>query len=94
MTSSRWRGPCLADRTYPRSQARSAYADALLNRDETSKSRPGAEQHYLDLFFMIQGRPYNQSVRIEVTEADEPAVRARLAGRSETMRAMRGPVLG
>lgn len=54
----------------------------------------GAEEHYLDLFFMMQGRPYNQSVRIKVTPADEPAVRAWPAGRAETMRAMWQPFLG
>jgi hypothetical protein len=48
----------------------------------------GQEQHYLDLFFMMQGKPNNQSVRIKVTPADQPAVREWLAGRAETMRAM------
>ena len=54
----------------------------------------GAEEHYLDLFFMMQGKPYNQSVRIKVTPADEPTVRAWLAGRAETMRSMWQPFLG
>jgi hypothetical protein len=43
---------------------------------------------------MMQGRPYNQSVRISVTPADELAVREWLAGRAETMRAMWDPFLG
>ncbi|GAA2138421.1 hypothetical protein [Arthrobacter humicola] len=42
---------------------------------------------------MMQGRPYNQSVRIKVTPADELAVRAWLSGCAETMRAMWEPFL-
>jgi hypothetical protein len=36
----------------------------------------------------MQGRPYNQSVEVKVAEADEPAILAWLAERSQTMRAM------
>lgn len=54
----------------------------------------GTELHYLDLFFIMQGKPFNQSVRVTVTPADEPEIRAWLAGRAETMRTMWSPFLG
>ncbi|MBG0738906.1 hypothetical protein IV500_05650 [Paeniglutamicibacter antarcticus] len=53
----------------------------------------GQELYYLDLFFMMQGKPYNQSVRVTVTPADEPAIREWLAERAKTMRAMWEPFL-
>jgi hypothetical protein len=42
----------------------------------------------------MQGKPYNQSVEVKVTEDDEPAIRERLAERAQTMRVMREPLLG
>lgn len=43
---------------------------------------------------MMQGKPHNQSVRIEVTPEDEPEIRAWLTERAQTMRAMWEPFLG
>lgn len=58
---------------------------------ETGKD---SEHHRLSLFAVMQGKPYNQSVKVTVTEDEEPAIWAWLAGRAETMLAMWEPVPG
>ncbi|MET4144313.1 hypothetical protein [Arthrobacter sp. UYCo732] len=49
--------------------------------------------HRLSLFFIMQGKAYNQSVEIAVAEADEPAIRAWIAERAATMRSIWDPFL-
>lgn len=55
---------------------------------------PDEERHVLYLFFMMQRKGYNQSVEIDVTAEDEPAVRVWLAERHRTIRAMWAPFSG
>lgn len=50
--------------------------------------------HHLSLFFMLQRKAYNVSAEVEVTPADEQAVRAWLAPRAERIRELWAPLLG
>ncbi|MGT2461129.1 hypothetical protein [Sinomonas atrocyanea] len=53
----------------------------------------GEERHVLMLFFMLQRKGANCSAEVAVTAEDEPAVRAWLAGRVQTVRDMWAPFL-
>ncbi|WP_336790379.1 hypothetical protein [Gordonia malaquae] len=47
----------------------------------------------LHIYFMLQRKAKPHSIRIDITEADEPAVLAWLTERAETIRAIWAPIL-
>ncbi|MEV6555915.1 hypothetical protein AB0M22_09375 [Nocardia sp. NPDC051756] len=51
------------------------------------------EHHELKLYFMLQRKAFCRSLYVNVTEADEPEVRAWLTECAETVRALWEPIL-
>lgn len=66
------------------------------NRPDPADYEPFGEEvpgDYLQLFYMMQRKARPFSHNIQVTEADEPAVRAFLAERARTVRAIWEPII-
>lgn len=51
------------------------------------------EHHELELFLVLQRKAFNRSISIEVTEADEPEVRAWLVERARTIVSLWEPLV-